>query len=857
MSEIKILHLSDLHYDSSKPKDTQIILDALWEDLENFKGIDFILFSGDLVKVGDKKDDFETAYQVFIKPLLEKTKLDESNFFIVPGNHDIQMSKIKIVIEKGMREVITDRESLNEFIDKEIESDFGSIERLDNFSEFKKRFCSGNYKSNKLFSTHIFERENVPIGIACLNSSWRATGTPNDGDRGKLLIGERQIHSALNDLQGCDIKIALFHHPLDCLTEFDQGDAERELSKEFDFIFCGHLHNSNLKLVQNFENKSVLVQGGCINKGRNYYNGYSVVSFDSQKCEGRIYLETYFDDRNAFDKAINKIPGGIMPFKIEKKEIRKPIPKPKPQKARSSKSKPLPPNSEIPQKITEIDPPLPVGKEREINKIEMMKFERKEFTNVSKILTIMGAKGGVGKSTIACRMAEMIAETGHNVFIIDLDTGAAGTTSLFRSRGVGTSNCDTVFDILTRLAENRNSISSSLPAIEVTPDYLAERKNFGRLFLLPAVSHNRSIRIPTVDLLKKISTNGIDTITDAKYIMDEIVSNVERNRVRIDCVIIDCGAEGAEFNPLVTEAHIRSTLTYIVVQPDPVCRDNLSHIAHLITQGNTSGGHDKIRVIANRLYSLQHEEATKIQFSDYTLAGCIPDNHQLFEDTQKGTINHRYGYDTFSQSVREVLSHSNDLPAEYIPDEVDLWVKPTVRAFMDGDIVSLLRGYVPKVSIIFHIILFLIGMTILGYSSMKIFPLVFPSHSSIISEKPVIENQLQDNSKKNTQPSQNKVIQDKGNERVRMQILFCFMLIFISALMILESIRFFLKWRVPFLLVLQIHSIKEKSQEPKRDLENFLLSLKQDEKKRSLIIELKEALERNKNFSLGGKYEYI
>jgi len=245
MTEIKILHLSDLHYDSSKPKDTQIILNALWKDLDNFKGIDFILFSGDLVKAGDKKDEFEKAFQTFIKPLLEKTRLNISDFFITPGNHDIQMSKIDEIIEEGLKSKLKDRESVNEFLDRQIDEGFKHIERLENFNGFKTRFKTPYaVTSNKLFTTYSIQKKNVKIGIACLNTCWRATGAPDDGDRGKLLIGERQIDAALTDIKNCDIKIALYHHPLDCLTEYDQGDAERWLSKEFDFLFCGHIHNS-------------------------------------------------------------------------------------------------------------------------------------------------------------------------------------------------------------------------------------------------------------------------------------------------------------------------------------------------------------------------------------------------------------------------------------------------------------------------------------------------------------------------------------------------------------------------------------------------------------------------------------
>ena len=330
MSELKILHLSDLHFDSSKLEDTEIILNALWDDLKNFEGIDFILFSGDLVKAGDKKDEFEKTYQDFIKPLLARTDLDEDSFFIAPGNHDIQMSAIDEILEEGLKVKLKDRESLNSFFDKEKKIDYEHIERLQHFNEFKKGLETGNtITSNKLFSTHVIRRNNVKIGIACLNSCWRATGIGDGHDKGRLLMGERQIDTAFNDIKDCEIKVALYHHSLDWLKEYDQSDAEMRLSNEFDFLFCGHLHNPNLKLVQNFEKKATLIQGGCLYHGRSFYNGYSVLHFDAHGGKGIIYLRSYFDDRRKFDRAINKCKDGVMPInlkrgKFDMKEYKRP-----------------------------------------------------------------------------------------------------------------------------------------------------------------------------------------------------------------------------------------------------------------------------------------------------------------------------------------------------------------------------------------------------------------------------------------------------------------------------------------------------------------------------------------------------
>jgi predicted MPP superfamily phosphohydrolase len=325
-SEINILHLSDLHYDSSKPRDTQIVLDALWKDLDHFPDIDFILFTGDLVKIGDKKDDFDSAYEVFIDPLLQKTQLTRDEFFIVPGNHDMQMGAIDPITEEGLRTALIDRETLNAFLDKEIEKDFPHIERLDHFNAFKSQFHSTHtITSNKLFSTHILQKSSAKIGIACLNSSWRATGKGSSHDKGKLLIGERQIYDAFQDIKDCNIKIALFHHALDWLSEYDLGDAKKMFYREFDLIFCGHLHDPNLELVQNFGNQTLLIQSGCLYKGRSFYNGFSILHLDAPKGEGTIHLRTYFDDRHEFDKALNKCKDGQVSIKLKSEKEERPL----------------------------------------------------------------------------------------------------------------------------------------------------------------------------------------------------------------------------------------------------------------------------------------------------------------------------------------------------------------------------------------------------------------------------------------------------------------------------------------------------------------------------------------------------
>lgn len=315
------------------------------------------------------------------------------------------------------------------------------------------------------------------------------------------------------------------------------------------------------------------------------------------------------------------------------------------------------------------------------------------------VLTILGARGGVGKSTLACRMAEMMAETGHSVLLVDLDTGAAGTTSLQRARGhvsaVGTST----YELLEALAVAPRSIPKVQP-IDVTPDYLLEREDCGRVYLLPATTPNRIDHMPTETLLRQIIETGNGpvaeeagsaTATGIKRVIGLLLATADGRDPPVDCIIFDCGAEGAEFNPLVPEVHRRADLTYVVVEPGSVSRDNLPRVVGLLTRGARQPGVEKVRVIVNKVYSSQHQPVARTQFSDYVVAGCVPHDQQLFEDIQKGRANHRHGYDKLSAAVREVLAYGKELPPELLPDEKNLWIRPTARAVIDGNPLTLFR----------------------------------------------------------------------------------------------------------------------------------------------------------------------
>ena len=87
---IRLLHLSDLHFDSSTSVPTR--LQWLLDDIKlsnglDFKDLDYLVISGDLTDKGSA-DGFEKAHE-FLSGLAKEFGLSAERCVIVPGNHDI------------------------------------------------------------------------------------------------------------------------------------------------------------------------------------------------------------------------------------------------------------------------------------------------------------------------------------------------------------------------------------------------------------------------------------------------------------------------------------------------------------------------------------------------------------------------------------------------------------------------------------------------------------------------------------------------------------------------------------------------------------------------------------------------
>lgn len=310
------LSLSDLHISQKNLEDIKIVLNALWEDISKIKdNIDIIFLTGDLICNGSVGFDGENQYylldEYFIQPLIKYTHVKKENIFIVPGNHEVNRDKITF-INKDFSDKFMKREDINSFIDN-LDKYINTLDRIENYNIFKELFYdSENNESiitnNALYTTHKLKFQNYGVGIACLNSSWLSV--EEKVDYGKLLLGERQIDKALNDLKDCELKVALMHHPVEYLKQFDQQDISSKLLYDFDIVITGHTHKQDIKKIVGALGSTLRLRNGSLFNGR-AYNGYSVIRFDTDTNNIEVSLREYFDQRRKFDKGLSIIENGI------------------------------------------------------------------------------------------------------------------------------------------------------------------------------------------------------------------------------------------------------------------------------------------------------------------------------------------------------------------------------------------------------------------------------------------------------------------------------------------------------------------------------------------------------------------
>lgn len=293
---LRILHFSDFHLNNGKIAEAQHIIRYMQKCLEDIcknKKIDLILFSGDILDKGGVSfesitNGLSTFVDVVIKPITETIGLPMYCFIFSPGNHDIDRNADSRRMEKDLESGIETWEDIITKLSKADDlSDF--TKRITQYKEFEKKHYSAfpeiEYKSFPLLSTYKLQANGLTVGISSINSVWRC----GFDDVNKVVIGLNQISEHTDHLQGCDLKIALTHYPIDMLKVCERDQATILIAKEFDLLCTGHAHSELIKYEGLEEDASFLnvksagtLSDNIYEKNSRYKNAFQIIDFNSK-----------------------------------------------------------------------------------------------------------------------------------------------------------------------------------------------------------------------------------------------------------------------------------------------------------------------------------------------------------------------------------------------------------------------------------------------------------------------------------------------------------------------------------------------------------------------------------------------
>lgn len=298
MSEITILHLSDIHFRKKKDEKNKAfrqkvqerLVEAVTGHLKEHKNLDFVAITGDIAFSG-KKEEYDEALEFLGK--LKKVLPKGTEFLAVPGNHDVDRDNIDEFF--SIQQNIVQKDLTDKFLENEQKVKDCINNKFNAFRQFIDCLHPGLYENKEdYFWGKSYPDKNV--AFLGLNSAWACEG---DHDPLHIALGFPQAVTALDKSKDTANKIVLLHHPLfNCFELKDYNKWSGEIFEKCPLILHGHVHFDNA-LGLNTPSAS------CIAIGAN-----AVYTHDG--CIGFQFLRVSFDkDRTTVR---------VWPYKLETRE---------------------------------------------------------------------------------------------------------------------------------------------------------------------------------------------------------------------------------------------------------------------------------------------------------------------------------------------------------------------------------------------------------------------------------------------------------------------------------------------------------------------------------------------------------
>ncbi|WP_218920026.1 SUMF1/EgtB/PvdO family nonheme iron enzyme [Chondromyces crocatus] len=267
MPPLRWLHLSDLCLGEGgrhrRPQALEGLLRAFGEGgALSGRRPDLVFCTGDVALSG-KPEQYRMAWW-FFEDLARATGVPIERIFVVPGNHDVDRARVSPRFSLSL----DDRAAAEAFFGPEgIEDRAIAFRRFDAFSALQRDGFGLQLSAERPFLLARCTVAGRRVGVLGLNSAWLAH---EDGARGRLLVGEGVVRKGLaalkEELHGerPEVRVALLHHPLGWLRDFEQAAIRELLMEGVDFVLHGRPSGERAVLAEGSAGAAILAAGGAL-----------------------------------------------------------------------------------------------------------------------------------------------------------------------------------------------------------------------------------------------------------------------------------------------------------------------------------------------------------------------------------------------------------------------------------------------------------------------------------------------------------------------------------------------------------------------------------------------------------------
>ena len=173
------------------------------------------------------------------------------------------------------------------------------LRRLAGYSDFINTYFAGHlsFSDEEFFYSRRVKIGDAELAVCGLNSAWFCF---SKSDQNHVVIGEHQVRDVIKQDTDAALRIALVHHPFDCLVGTDRNDSENLLIQNCDFILHGHRHTQAFRQERRPSGEPFIFASGPGYDRRKLPNACNLVRIDLGSGQGAALSLRYSDESGGF-----------------------------------------------------------------------------------------------------------------------------------------------------------------------------------------------------------------------------------------------------------------------------------------------------------------------------------------------------------------------------------------------------------------------------------------------------------------------------------------------------------------------------------------------------------------------------